>query len=255
MNRRSFIRAAGLTTVAALCPSWLIQPAKRRAVDLTAFCLPHPHRCGKFNLSRPFVQADWTFATDSRICLRVPPESGDVRDDASVNLPPAAPMPWWDHDQRRCWHDLPATPPRVFQEDSCCPACDGTGWNRPHLECEVCQGVGALMDDSPYEFSDTWKECAACRGSGILGATPCGTCKGRASFVQPTTVQLGGQFFDLGFYRKIQSIGGVEYAMRFDGGDEPLRFRFDGGLGLLMGIDQKTVMRQIQHGELTEIKG
>jgi len=103
MNRRGFIKSSASAIAASGCLSWLITPEPRRTINLSTFC--DTEEGFKYDMQKPFEQDDWTYATDSRICVRVRPQSGDVRD-SEISLPPASKLPWWDRDDLRGWQPI-----------------------------------------------------------------------------------------------------------------------------------------------------
>lgn len=212
MNRRSFG-----ATVGGLMASWFITPAKRR-VDLSKFCHDEVTR---FDMTRPFHQLDWTFATDGRVCLRVRPASGDRRDDGEVRLPPALRLPWL-HDETRGWRSLSAFKPCDPQK---CVECSGSGHIRAvGVRCLKCHGT----------TEDTW--CCWCPQE------TCGVCNGSGTGVMSFTD--GRSRIDVRQRARLLTLGEVDYAthewangLRRDPFDQTiLMIRYDGGDGLQMPL-------------------
>ncbi len=168
------------------------------SLDLAKFCSLPPLR---LNLERPFSIGEYTFATDSRIIVRVPripdvavPEDQTIAQkvlslfadfDDSV-LAPFTPVP------------LPAA--------------------RTHV-CDTCYGIGELKHaDCP---NCTGHTCHDCDGTG----------KG-----DPYGHQSGyfrGATFDLYYWSLLQELPGL-CLPRTCHEQDPLPFSFDGGVGYLM---------------------
>ena len=232
LSRRSFLASAFATAI--LCPTDLIRPARRR-IDLAAFCGltdgPFQHQ---YDLSSPFVQAERLYATDGRICLCVPPLAADVTI-ATAKLPPAAALPYWNHDSRHGWLDLPERP-QVLTAMGWCPDCNGTGYVAPRVDCGCGDG------------------CHECFGIGYTAhAGKCPTCKGQPWRPLPTIVRLGhDSFFEFEQFAKVAGIGDVEYSPGLDGPPPktsavaPLRFRFAEGVGLIMPLDPREAEKRIE---------
>ena len=214
MNRRDALKVG----LAALLSTWMIAPARRRMIDLNKFCAP-TNLHWKYDIASPFTQADWTYATDLRICVRVRPASADVIGEESRR--PAAASLMWDHDSRRGW--APLGKPEALTAEGFCPTCDVTGWMDP-VDCTKCDGEG----------------CRQCKNSGSEGTVICRMCKGNPDGVFPWIAKVGDAHFDVRFVNKIASLGdSVEFVGGTKNPSDPMRFRFDGGTGLLMPVDVK----------------
>jgi hypothetical protein len=88
MNRRDFL---GVATM--LIPSLrLLRLDRKREIDLTKFCATDECYTRRWDMKSPFKQGDFTYATDSKICLRIDQMRGD--DGPKINLPPANRLPW-----------------------------------------------------------------------------------------------------------------------------------------------------------------
>jgi hypothetical protein len=106
MNRREALKTF---TALALVPSWLAR-AQAKAIDLSAFCEPDGP-WSRFNVATPFVQGEpgnvARYATNCRICVRVPIDWGERLEGSEHKRPPAYALPWWNHDERRGWRPWP----------------------------------------------------------------------------------------------------------------------------------------------------
>lgn len=139
----------------------LVPPIFARCVD--------PYAC-RHGLSMPFVQGRWLYATDGRICVRMP-----------------APEPWPFEPAGRIPKDLDGN---IFRTLACqpegvefpmpegdCSTCNGS----KHLEvrpCPDCEGEGSIECDCDRPHCDNTYECEDCKGSGSLGPGPCLDCDG-----------------------------------------------------------------------------
>lgn len=239
MNRRQ-----ALKTMFAASVAMFIEPVPRRRIDLKSFC--SPTEGAKWDLRLPYVLTDWTYATNAKICVRVRPESGDVAKHTG-KVPPFSSLQWADGRTERGWKTLPKRDP-LMATDSYCPACDGNGYAGGVIatDCDRCEGTGTEWWNNERRNGS----CLKCRGKGHYApAEVCPMCKGDAFGTFPSLVELNGQFFNTGLYDKAQSLG-CEYLLG-DMSDNyfvtyPLiKFRFDGGDGLLLGLEQGSARKVI----------
>lgn len=196
MNRRDFG-----ATVGGLLASWFITPAKRR-VDLSAFC--HYERT-RYDMTRPFVQDEWTYATNNKACLRVRPMSGDVRDDGASKLPPAAALPW-EHDRLTLWKPL-----RLFRP-------------MPLKDCDECEGRGYVVGFDGHSRQK------------------CEECNGRRRIL--TAHAVGDLVLRVSQFERLTTLGEVEWSQVNSWGigrQRMLALRFDGGDGLQITVSPEHV--------------
>jgi hypothetical protein len=149
-------------------------------------------------LSRPFSIGAWTYASDGYVLVRVP-----RRDDVSERAAPDASRLFPDDAPKPRYRPAPKfTIPETIQREEKCWYCRGTG--KKHGErCPTCQ----------------CEDCTSCSGTGRL--------------TKLETVKIGYAVFQARYISWLQSLPNLEVA-KHRGGIEPLRFRFDGGEGLLM---------------------
>lgn len=236
MNRRTMLKA-GLATLAAF-----VLPAPRKRIDLMRFCDTAACRLHRYDMRLPYCLDDWTYATDSRICVRVRPETADVFQHKG-EVPPFSSLDW-NYDQIRGWRPLPDVQP-IVGDNAKCPGCDGCGHTPAETpqECETCGGTGHEWIGKGWHPSVPVR-CKACRGRGHLippGCKTCDLCDGAGWGLFPAYAMLDGRYFDLQLYEKLKGLGGAEYTVVEFLPDTPLlKFRFDGGDGLLVGLDDKT---------------
>lgn len=235
-TRRSVLKAGAGLALASLVPSWLVEPARRRTIDLQSFC-GSPSR--RYDVAQPFVQGDWTYATDERVCVRVGPLAGDRRE-ALRQLPPAAELAW-DHDQLKGWRPWPGD--RPILAEGWCPECDGTGFAGKGTTCEPCNGDGYDWIEIEWDSGQATL-CRECGGRGQVGVE-CPACEGRARGIYPCLVRVGDSFFNVKYHRKVLALGGVEYAVGPQPGS-PVRLRFGEGDALLMPVDSARAKQRIE---------
>lgn len=224
MNRRQMLG----TGLAALLGSF-VRPVPRK-IDLAAFC--RPDNWGRYDLRLPYTVGESLYATDASVCIRVDSNGRDTFDHEG-KIPPFTALPW-DHDYTRGWKEL-GNPKAMLAAETVCTVCDGSGYpglksaECPHCEgfaCEMCKYKGELIPD---------------------GFAKCCHCGGEGEGVFPGLVNVGGMYFDESKFRRIpEKLGNVEYAVgeffNFNW-KEPtpiLLFRFDGGTGMLMPINETT---------------
>jgi hypothetical protein len=258
MNRRSFLKTtAAVGAAALLCPSLLIQPQRRRSIDLRTFCAtaPYPHkdRAGKpINMAHPFEQQDLTYATDSRVCVRVAPVPADSTL-GRADLPPAADLPWWDHRTRTGFVEAPEHPTIIEAEDWCL-TCDGRGVANysQTIEHEACEGFG----------------CQKCEQTGRMmpnGTVPpwCPACDGNAKVVRPSIVIVGSAWYAIEQWERLRTLGSFELSPAGNVMDRarwcvanwhihPSRFVFAEGVGLQMPLDPETAQKRIDEARRRE---
>lgn len=239
MNRRTALKAmaTGLAT--------FILPAPGRQIDLKTFCSPYEKP--KYDMRLPYVMEDWTYATDGRACVRVRPEFLDTPQHKG-EIPPFGTLSW-NHGRLKGWRELPRLEP-LPARDSCCPVCDGMGY-RPGViptECPTCDGMGQEWVGAAYNISHPIT-CRDCNGRGHVApdCPECAHCKGKALGTFPSVVILAGRYFDAPLYEKVRALGG-EYLhdnLNCNPAFPLLKFRFEGGDGMLMGMDKAGVERRL----------
>lgn len=252
MNRRTFLQSAAALAASALVPSWF-KLSSVTSIDLQAFCTEDFRR---YNCAKPFVQevADMgsaRFATNGRICLRVP--TAEIpQGEPDAKLPPANNLDWPDLDKGG-WNPWPSQY-YLDAADSCCPQCDGYGVFPNKGECEACYGIGEISD-ADFWTSVPAAKCKECRGTGNAGPV-CTHCQGKAIGVFPAVQCLGGGYVDAKLDRLMRRhLGGVEWKIGpkirhhttgKETGTPVVQFRFDGGCGLLVPLDHGAVVDRIR---------
>lgn len=229
-------------------------PAPRRRIDLMQFCSRHPKV--QWSVQLPHCLEDWTYATDTRVCVRVRPVLGDVAQHTG-KVPPFQSLSW-NHDRLQGYRTLPKLDP-LMVDGAECLACDGTGTEGgvPMVPCENCHGDGYAWTNDKMTNCE---RCTVCAGQAEIlpaGVKQCPLCKGQGSGRFPSVVSLDGRYFDVKLYEKVRDLGAEYVHDNFNAmpGKSMLKFRFDGGDGLLMGIESFAVERRIvTHSDFAEAK-
>lgn len=137
-------------------------------IDLSRFCQDEI-LAAKYEMSRPFVVNAWRYATDGKICVRVP-ALGEPDSEAHDGhpFPDCETLPW--NGCQQCRSVLPEKPYVVSSEyiEKCpdcktteikCEKCDGGTVRCPHCEfdhvCGHCRGIGYFIRHEP-------KKCPTC---------------------------------------------------------------------------------------------
>jgi len=195
-------------------------------------------------LSTPFIQAahgpPWKYATDGRICVRVPTWESDFGEE--LKRPPAETLAWGLGDENK-WMPWPK-PQYVDCLDAPCPACDGVGHN-PSVPCTHCENGGCGKCEYRPGYDDII--CCRCNNQGDLGPK-CSACGGHAHGTYPSALILRdglivSRKFDQLIRRELGD--GIEWSGAWDAATNSkphrngalgraVRFRFPGGDGLLM---------------------
>jgi hypothetical protein len=117
-------------------------------------------------LTAPFSFGAYTYATDRKICIRVPRIAEVTEEnDITQRLP-------WDQDEIAGWQDMPSgymVPPRVV-----CRSCMGSKKFQPCLDCEFLEGC----QEDPTEALDCERiqeignPCTMCDATGTVFQKP-----------------------------------------------------------------------------------
>jgi hypothetical protein len=185
------------------------------ATDLKRFCgFLSEHMA----TADPWVSGGWRYATDGRVCVRVPaPGEPDTPtpDFSAPRLPPAAEL----FPLRPARYSLAPWPTDGIEPGHTpCWECNETGIVDT-TSCDRCRGMG----------------CKKCKGHGWTGGRSCTNCDG---FGQVTGKgrRVGEHLIALRLDRLVRSLPGVFFLMDV-GWAKPLPFVFDGGgEGIVMGM-------------------
>jgi hypothetical protein len=125
----------------------------------------------------------------------------------------------------------------VLADQPACSTCLGFGKTPKKLtdKCPDCEGTGEHYIGSHYY------ECKECDGEGEVGSgvlsaetEPCEACK--ATGRQYTIQRIDARSFNVEYLRMILELPSIEYQPDHDNSDSTMRFRFDGGVGVLMPV-------------------
>lgn len=202
-------------------------------IDLQKFCEVSSIRA----LSAPFYKDGYTYASNGHIAVRTPGKHAEENEAAPyINRPDL-----WQHTDVLEWTDLPDFEPKW---DSCyrcestgksdrCEECDGEGevefetdFNTYQVECKSCSGDGYMS----ARERNTDKTCTLCNGSGRTSKREC---------IPFSTLTAAGQGLNSDYLLLIRELPGIQieaFPRVLDNLTTvpAVRFRFDGGEGVLM---------------------
>jgi hypothetical protein len=198
--------------------------------DLQPFCGTDPTR---FHLHSPFPVNGHTYATDGRILIRVPLITGTPDIEGHPKNPgkviPENLEGYIPAELPPGWQDIP-------QKTTPCERCAATGkLTYTVSECKDCQGTGTYECQHCHHESD----CETCKGEGQVhtpapGGATCPDCEGQGHDPATTWVSLnrGLCFAALHYLKLAHTLPNLR--IRLLDHAAPLRFDFDGGIGVLM---------------------
>lgn len=191
-------------------------------------------------IDNPYVNHGRIVATDARILVAINPSRAAF--DVSALLesgPDLKPENFpFDHDSvpDESWLEVPEVEVPYKQ----CPTCSGSGKTRT---CKKCDGEGEIRCSCLECGHEHWRDCPDCKGDGkIPGGEEknCHACKGKGRIVDHENVpmRVGPIFLSKVYLDKIRRHlpnPKIEILKTADDSN-PVRFKFDGGLGYLMQI-------------------
>ncbi|MEO1616494.1 MAG: hypothetical protein AAFV88_11630 [Planctomycetota bacterium] len=203
------------------------------------FCDRFSSRPYRFDMREPFVESGNASASDGRVGVRVFDTMGLADTGKPLSIPPL------DRTFKQLWKPnskwTPAPKPDFQGSEFGCPRCQGYGYLGTLTDCDKC------FSFEPDEFGNESANCTHCV-DGLIGRQVCPDCKGkpdeRRSGYQQITDEL--QVAE-SYYRKILQLPDMEIN-HSTGYERPphsravghvLLFRFQGGEGMLMGLDLK----------------
>ena len=193
-------------------------------MNIEIFCLKNE---GRKHVRTPFTQGGHTYATDGSIIIRVPKLIGYAMDDKK-NFPIVTDLKW-DHDSLE-FEDPPSI---KISGLPACTICDGLG--RSEI-CDECKGEGIIIFKNTFSLYEC--ECETCNGDGYTkgGDSPCIECMGTGKNLKENRIKFGERYFSAYYIYKIKkNLHVIKFSKNGDESErEPLRFKFDGGCGLLM---------------------
>lgn len=221
-----------------------VKPMPRRTINLMDYCGSDMF---KYDCRLPYIFEDWTYATDSFICLRVRPNVSD-KTDHKGKIPPFDQLTF-NHDHLQGWKSLPKLDP-IIATNSYCPACNGygrIGYQINWKDCRACDGYGHEMTYSNWNDYGIEKKCKACNGRGFPASEICPQCKGNSIETMPGIIQLNGHYFDYGTYEKARKLN-VEFVCEYQNEPKPMpimKFKFSEGEGMMIGLDKNIAEERI----------
>ncbi|MEK9207769.1 MAG: hypothetical protein AAB922_04755 [Patescibacteria group bacterium] len=186
-------------------------------MDLNLFCDESREK-----LAKPFNYDKYTYATNGKILVRVKkdPQYNDNVGVDVLRLP-------FDHDHITEWVDMPTMPAPMD-----CMACGGIG---TVSECLDCKGEGEITLKSDYGEYEV--ECETCDGDGGADMV-CPLCDGlKKRHLDNESIMYQGYRLCLNLLEKIKTLPNIKlgFVPQLSGNFyPPVRFKFDGGIGLLM---------------------
>jgi RecJ-like exonuclease len=201
-------------------------------IDLTQFYNPSDPR---EKIRAPFSDEQFTYATDGHIIIRVP-RIPEITVPGGTTFPQWQSMPW-DHDSLTDWKPLSVEIPEGQRVD--CKSCDGTG---KIITCQDCDGDGEVeyqyesLGGKTYDYD---LECPVCEGRGKMNGDGerCEDCNGQGYRIEAVPVKIGaiGLSISNQLLQRVKDLPGLEIAVKGRIEDmPPVRFRFDGGCGIIM---------------------
>lgn len=114
-------------------------------IDLQQFCTS-PEDIMRYDMSKPWIDGTWRYATNSRIIVRVPAESADKPDDV-----PDAGYLFKDFRAEHCTEELPKWDGSMYEYQEECefPQCHDGKISGGKNECEECGGKGWTPESVP----------------------------------------------------------------------------------------------------------
>jgi hypothetical protein len=178
-----------------------------------------------YDLSAPFSDENYTYATNGFLCLRVarvPEITAPVPIESikTMQFSPTIDGKW------------SAIPKFRLPDTEKCTSCGGSGRVQT---CEECDGTGEVGFENA--FNDYEFECKSCRGGGVPKGdeVDCKDCDGTGAQVEGVYLvdvfdrKVSGQSLAL-----IYDLPGVE--LFSEESNQFNYFRFDGGVGIFMGV-------------------
>lgn len=232
MNRRTFMQSVAAAFASPIL-SRIAPVAVYREIDWSLFVDAMPRKSDRFDLASPFVQNGLRIATEARLLIAAPDESGDGESRARV--PDCSVLPWREFDSAG-WSRL-TEQTRILIDQQYpyeCPSCFGKGSFGNVRQCDA--------------NHDDFEECRLCCNTQFVGDYPCEECGGRGEVYQGIA-EVGGCYFEEAKLARIRTIGDVDVRIarqrKEDGGMALLLFqRGDGARGFLASLWDDVVRKR-----------
>ena len=195
------------------------------SINLQAFC-----NSGHEKLNSPFTVGGFTYAANGHVLVRVAAvkDFGGEAPEGFFDLP-------FDHENLTDWQKFP----EVEVERGVCGECKGTGYT---AGCKECGGVGEIEYWSGYHYY--YFDCLSCNGAGVVtsqsdkdGSNVCDCCRGTGQFVKHKAVDVGRKESGIAdYYIELikKECPGAVFSPFGEGRGSVFRFKFEGGVGLVM---------------------
>jgi hypothetical protein len=208
-------------------------------MDLKLFCSTSSYNHGR--LAAPYSYGDYTYATNGHILIRVP-RLADAPE--NENAPKV-----WTGDIAELFNREPAEwvpVPEVDYDGDECEVCGGTG---TALLCPECEGEGEVFPETKYSIYEG-QDCATCEGNGQISQQAwndfvkghkfkgqaiedsCDECIGTGIESTKASQVINGSRISEKYLWMVGELPGAELGI-FEP-EAAVRFRFDGGDGLIM---------------------
>ncbi len=180
-------------------------------------------------LTKSFNQGDYRYATDEYIVIRIlNTEACKILENEKL---PNMDALKWDHSEITKWQSLTNIDSSMIDK---CVFCKGTG--RVNV-CHECDGDGEVNAET--EYSSYLCDCATCNGKGSIGigdedSNECEDCEA-SGLNYSYRFKVNNR---LVVYRQLKKIMTLPKLQIADYGEpnEIMRFKFDGGEGLIMPV-------------------
>lgn len=170
-------------------------------IDWKRFCI-EPGCTLRYDIDKPWVYDGYKYATDGRAMIR---SACSEPDTTEGRFPDVTAFPWAKDGDFIPW-------PAPLEEQEACVCC---------------MGHGKIFDED--EFGNTLPSGETCR-----------ICKGNKAVNYPRRTSMNGRLFNQPCMVLVSTLPGVFYVDgKIESDDEPLKFIFDGGEGLVMSTTDK----------------
>jgi len=188
-------------------------------MNLQPFCHPDRRTSG---ISTPFSRMDHTYATDGKLIVRVP----RLADVGERDNTPQVDNLGWNHAELADWTDAPELDQATVKR---CSVCKGTG--KTNI-CPECYGYGEVLTETSMNWYEvTCKTCVAA-GKVAGGEDVCDYCAGTGKDVDTPVEWRSGHISAL-MLTRLSTLPGLQLSP-YGEPTEVIRFKFDGGEGLVM---------------------
>jgi len=183
-------------------------------IDLKPFCA-RPITYSKYSLEEPFAVDGWEYATDGKICVRIPTRKPSTVAGDQRKLPDVSLLEWKTIAKVKEWKPILAVGKTMKADDP--------------LDCTDCRDKLVTCPDCRSRVG-----CHRCRWSGVIGPR-CTTCKSKRRAAGMPVRKIGKCLFDMYFIRKMRELSECEVPL-WEKVDIAMPFRFQGGEGFVMPL-------------------